>query len=182
MKIFKIHSMLKLANSYLNDSAQPSNYAWNFGSLLAVFLGILIATGVTLALNYIKNIMIDVNSGWIRCYLHSNAIPALTFWSLLAVFFGIQVVTGVTFTWNPVKIIMVGAYSGWILRYFHLNTAPAWTFGSLLAVCLGIQIELHYSLSILINSSNFGNFTIALIPLSTIIKIFKKKKVKSIIP
>ena len=35
MRIFKSHSMLKLANSYLIDSAQASNYAWNFGFLLA---------------------------------------------------------------------------------------------------------------------------------------------------
>ncbi len=46
--------MLKLANSYLIDSAQPSNlnYTWNFGSLLAVCLGIQIVTGVTLAMHY----------------------------------------------------------------------------------------------------------------------------------
>ena len=47
--------MLKLANSYLIDSAQPSNlnYAWNFGSLLAVCLGIQIVTGVTLAIKWV---------------------------------------------------------------------------------------------------------------------------------
>ena len=54
MRLFKSHSMLKLANSYLIDSAQPSNlnYTWNFGSLLAVCLGIQIITGVTLAMHF----------------------------------------------------------------------------------------------------------------------------------
>lgn len=53
MRIFKSNPLLKLVNSYLIDSPQPSNlnYLWNFGSLLAVCLGIQIVTGVTLAIN-----------------------------------------------------------------------------------------------------------------------------------
>lgn len=53
MRIFKKHPLLKIVNSYLIDSPQPSNisYAWNFGSLLLVCLVIQIATGVTLAIN-----------------------------------------------------------------------------------------------------------------------------------
>ena len=54
MRIFKSHPLLKLANSYVIDSPQPSNisYLWNFGSLLAFCLVIQIATGVTLAMHY----------------------------------------------------------------------------------------------------------------------------------
>ena len=39
-EFWKTHPMLKLVNSYLIDSPQPSNlsYLWNFGSLLAVCL------------------------------------------------------------------------------------------------------------------------------------------------
>lgn len=53
MRIFKSNPLLKLVNSYLIDSPQPSNlnYLWNFGSLLALCLGIQIVTGVTLAIN-----------------------------------------------------------------------------------------------------------------------------------
>ena len=53
MKLLISHSLLSLANSYVIDSPQPSNlnYAWNFGSLLALCLGIQIVTGVTLAMN-----------------------------------------------------------------------------------------------------------------------------------
>lgn len=53
MRIFKSHPLLKLVNSYVIDSATPSNisYLWNFGSLLGLCLVIQIVTGVTLAIN-----------------------------------------------------------------------------------------------------------------------------------
>lgn len=53
MRILKSHPLLKLVNSYVIDSPQPSNisYLWNFGSLLGVCLVIQIVTGVTLAIN-----------------------------------------------------------------------------------------------------------------------------------
>jgi ubiquinol-cytochrome c reductase cytochrome b subunit len=52
MRIFKSHPLLRLMNSYIIDSPQPSNisYLWNFGSLLALCLIIQIVTGVTLAI------------------------------------------------------------------------------------------------------------------------------------
>ena len=59
MRILKTNPILKLLNSYLIDSPQPSNlnYLWNFGSLLALCLGIQILSGVTLAiLTFIKYI------------------------------------------------------------------------------------------------------------------------------
>lgn len=73
------------------DSPQPSNlsYLWNFGSLLAVCLGIQIVTGVTLAMHYnpsvseafnsVEHIMRDVNNGWLIRYLHSNTASAFFF-------------------------------------------------------------------------------------------------------
>jgi ubiquinol-cytochrome c reductase cytochrome b subunit len=53
MRILKNHPLLKMVNSYIIDSPQPSNisYLWNFGSLLALCLIIQIITGVTLAIN-----------------------------------------------------------------------------------------------------------------------------------
>ena len=88
MRILKTHPLLKLANSYIIDSPQPSNlsYMWNFGSLLAVCLIIQIVTGVTLAMHYnpsvaeafnsVEHIMRDVNNGWMIRYLHSNTASA----------------------------------------------------------------------------------------------------------
>nr|QGA74353.1 apocytochrome b [Monilinia fructicola] len=91
MRIFKSHPLLKLVNSYMIDSPQPSNlsYLWNFGSLLAVCLVIQIITGVTLAMHYnpsvleafnsVEHIMRDVNNGWLIRYLHSNTASAFFF-------------------------------------------------------------------------------------------------------
>lgn len=52
MRLLKSNALLSLVNSYVVDSPQPANlsYAWNFGSLLALCLGIQIATGVILAI------------------------------------------------------------------------------------------------------------------------------------
>jgi ubiquinol-cytochrome c reductase cytochrome b subunit len=91
MRILKSHPLLRLLNSYLIDSSEPSNisYLWNFGSLLGVCLIIQIATGVTLAMHYspnvleafnsIEHIMRDVNNGWLIRYLHSNTASAFFF-------------------------------------------------------------------------------------------------------
>lgn len=88
MRLIKRNPLLKLVNSYIIDSPQPSNisYLWNFGSLLAVCLIIQIITGVTLAMHYspsiaeafnsIEHIMRDVKNGWLVRYLHSNTASA----------------------------------------------------------------------------------------------------------
>ena len=54
MRLLKKHPLLRIINSYVIDSSQPSNisYMWNFGSLLGVCLIIQIITGVTLAMHY----------------------------------------------------------------------------------------------------------------------------------
>jgi ubiquinol-cytochrome c reductase cytochrome b subunit len=65
MRIFKSHPLLKIVNSYLIDSPQPSNisYWYNVGSLLGLSLGIQIITGVTLAINgLLQNLTICWNS------------------------------------------------------------------------------------------------------------------------
>jgi ubiquinol-cytochrome c reductase cytochrome b subunit len=91
MRIIKSHPLLKMVNSYLIDSPQPSNlsYLWNFGSLLTICLIIQIITGVTLAMHYnpsvleafnsVEHIMRDVNNGWLIRYLHSNTASAFFF-------------------------------------------------------------------------------------------------------
>jgi ubiquinol-cytochrome c reductase cytochrome b subunit len=84
MRLLKQNPLLRLLNSYVIDSPQPSNlsYAWNFGSLLATCLGLQIVTGVILAMHYtpsidlafvsVEHIMRDVNYGWLIRYLHAN--------------------------------------------------------------------------------------------------------------
>jgi ubiquinol-cytochrome c reductase cytochrome b subunit len=84
MRLLKSHSLLRLINSYVVDSPQPSNisYLWNFGSLLATCLVIQILTGCFLAMHYqphvdfafnsVEHIMRDVNNGWLIRYTHAN--------------------------------------------------------------------------------------------------------------
>jgi hypothetical protein len=84
MRLLKSNPLLSLVNSYIVDSPQPVNlsYVWNFGSLLALCLGIQIATGVILAMHYtpnvdlafisVEHIMRDVNYGWMIRYIHAN--------------------------------------------------------------------------------------------------------------
>jgi len=91
MRILKSHPLLRMVNSYVVDSPQPSNisYLWNFGSLLAFCLIIQIITGVTLGMHYtpniseafdsVEHIMRDVNNGWLVRYLHSNTASAFFF-------------------------------------------------------------------------------------------------------
>jgi hypothetical protein len=52
MRLLKQNPILRLVNSYLVDSPQPTNisYLWNFGSLLALCLGFQIVTGVFLVM------------------------------------------------------------------------------------------------------------------------------------
>jgi quinol-cytochrome oxidoreductase complex cytochrome b subunit len=75
MRILKKQILLRIVNSYLIDSPQPSNlsYLWNFGSLLGLCLVFQILTGIFLAMHYtpsvemafnsVEHIMRDVNSG-----------------------------------------------------------------------------------------------------------------------
>ena len=84
MRPLKTHPALKLASEYFIDSPLPSNlsYNWNYGSLLGVNLGIMILTGVTLAMHYtphvelafrsVEHIMRDVHSGWLIRLIHAN--------------------------------------------------------------------------------------------------------------
>ena len=75
--------------SFIDDSVGSNyptprnlNYWWNFGSLAGVVLGILIVTGIFLAMSYtasvdyafvsVERIMRDVNYGWLLRYLHMN--------------------------------------------------------------------------------------------------------------
>jgi len=140
MRIFKSHSILKLANSYLIDSAQPSNlnYAWNFGSLLAVCLGIQIVTGVTLAMHFnpsvaeafnsVEHIMRDVNNGWLLRYFHSNTASAFFFLVYLHIGRGLyygsyQKPRGLTWVIGTfILILMIAtAFLGYVLPFGQMS-------------------------------------------------------------
>jgi len=140
LRILKNHPFLKLANSYVVDSPQPSNlsYLWNFGSLLAFCLIIQIITGVTLAMHYnpsvleafnsVEHIMRDVNNGWFIRYLHSNT--ASLFFALVYLHIGRGMYYGSykaprTLTWTIGTIIfilmMATGFLGYVLPYGQMS-------------------------------------------------------------
>jgi ubiquinol-cytochrome c reductase cytochrome b subunit len=140
MRILKSHPLLRLINSYIIDSPQPSNisYLWNFGSLLAFCLIIQIITGVTLAMHYnpsvseafnsIEHIMRDVNNGWLIRYLHSNTASAFFF--LVYLHIGRSLYYGSyraprTLVWTIGTIIfilmMATAFLGYVLPYGQMS-------------------------------------------------------------
>lgn len=140
MRIFKSHPLLKLANSYVIDSPQPSNisYLWNFGSLLAFCLGIQIVTGITLAMHYspsvleafnsVEHIMRDVNNGWLVRYLHSNTASAFFFLVYLHIGRGLyygSYKAPRTLVWTIGTVIfllmMATAFLGYVLPYGQMS-------------------------------------------------------------
>ena len=140
MRILKTHPILKMVNSYLIDSPQPSNisYLWNFGSLLAVCLIIQIVTGVTLGMHYtpnaleafdsVEHIMRDVNNGWLIRYLHSNTASAFFFLVYLHIGRGLyygSYKAPRTLTWTIGTVIfilmMATAFLGYVLPYGQMS-------------------------------------------------------------
>ncbi len=140
MRILKSHPLLKMVNSYLIDSPQPSNlsYWWNFGSLLALCLVIQIITGVTLAMHYnanvleafdsVEHIMRDVNNGWLLRYLHSNTASAFFFIVYLHIGRGLyygSYKAPRTLVWTIGTVIfilmMATAFLGYVLPYGQMS-------------------------------------------------------------
>lgn len=140
MRILKSHPLLKIVNSYMIDSPQPANisYLWNFGSLLALCLGIQIVTGVTLAMHYtpsvleafnsVEHIMRDVNNGWLVRYLHANTASAFFFLVYLHIGRGLyygSYKSPRTLTWaigTVILIVMMAtALLGYVLPYGQMS-------------------------------------------------------------
>lgn len=140
MRLLKSHPLLKIINSYVIDSSQPSNlsYLWNFGSLLAFCLIIQIITGVTLAMHYtpsvteafdsVEHIMRDVNNGWLIRYLHSNTASAFFFIVYLHIGRGLyygSYKAPRTLVWTIGTIIfilmMATAFLGYVLPYGQMS-------------------------------------------------------------
>ena len=140
MRILKSYPILKMVNSYLIDSPQPSNlsYLWNFGSLLAFCLIIQIVTGVTLAMHYnpsileafnsVEHIMRDVNNGWLIRYLHSNTASAFFFLVYLHIGRGLyygSYKAPRTLTWTIGTIILIAmmatGFLGYVLPYGQMS-------------------------------------------------------------
>jgi ubiquinol-cytochrome c reductase cytochrome b subunit len=140
LRVLKSHPLIKLLNSYLIDASQPSNLSfwWNFGSLLAMCLGIQIITGVTLAMHYnanvleafnsVEHIMRDVNNGWLIRYLHANTASAFFFFVYLHIARGLyygSYKSPRTLVWLLGTIILVvmiaTGFLGYVLPYGQMS-------------------------------------------------------------
>ena len=140
MRILKSHPLLKMVNSYVIDSPQPSNisYLWNFGSLLAFCLIIQIITGVTLGMHYtpsiseafdsVEHIMRDVNNGWLVRYLHSNTASAFFFLVYLHIGRGLyygSYKAPRTLVWTIGTVLFIAmmatAFLGYVLPYGQMS-------------------------------------------------------------
>jgi ubiquinol-cytochrome c reductase cytochrome b subunit len=76
--------ILAVVDNHLIDYPTPINitWAWSFGLLASVCLGIQLITGIFLAMHYtphvdlafasVEHIMRDVNNGWLIRYIHAN--------------------------------------------------------------------------------------------------------------
>ena len=76
--------ILSVVDGHIIDYPAPINlsYAWSFGALAGICLGIQIVTGIFLAMHYtphidyaflsVEHIMRDVNYGWLLRYMHAN--------------------------------------------------------------------------------------------------------------
>jgi len=140
MRLLKSHPLLKMVNSYVIDSPQPSNisYLWNFGSLLAFCLIIQIITGVTLGMHYtpsiseafdsVEHIMRDVNNGWLVRYLHSNTASAFFFLVYLHIGRGLyygSYKAPRTLVWTIGTVLFIAmmatAFLGYVLPYGQMS-------------------------------------------------------------
>jgi len=152
MRLLKSHSLLRLVNSYVVDSPQPSNisYLWNFGSLLATCLVIQILTGCFLAMHYqphvdfafnsVEHIMRDVNNGWLIRYTHANV--ASFFFIFVYGHIGRNIYYGSyktprTLAWSIGVIIfilmMATAFLGYVLPYGQMSLWGATVITNLLS-------------------------------------------------
>ena len=170
MRILKTHPLLKMVNSYIIDSPQPSNisYLWNFGSLLAVCLIIQIVTGVTLGMHYtpnsleafdsVEHIMRDVNNGWLIRYLHSNTASAFFFIVYLHIGRGLyygSYKAPRTLTWTIGTVIfilmMATAFLGYVLPYGQMSLWGATVITNLMSAIPWIGQDIVESTNITIH-------------------------------
>lgn len=152
MRLLKVNSILKLANSFVIDSPQPSNinYFWNIGSLLGLCLVIQIITGVTLGMHYtaniyeafdsVEHIMRDVNNGWFIRYCHANAASA--FFTLVYLHISRGLYYGSyraprTIVWSIGTIMLIvmiaTAFLGYVLPYGQMSLWGATVITNLLS-------------------------------------------------
>nr|AII02248.1 cytochrome b [Endrosis sarcitrella] len=148
--IRKTHPILKIINGSLIDLPTPSNIStwWNFGSLLALCLGIQILTGLFLTMYYTANVEMafysvnyicrNVNYGWLIRTLHANG--ASFFFICIYFHIGRSIYYesfNLKFTWLIGVIIlfllMATAFMGYVLPWGQMSFWGATVITNLLS-------------------------------------------------
>lgn len=108
MRLLKSHSLLRLVNSYVVDSPQPSNinYLWNFGSLLATCLVIQILSGCFLAM-HVRCLVCNEPANLIALteFISSKTIALADFEMNKQVEHGNKVLTDSSYNYNKGELI-----------------------------------------------------------------------------
>nr|ALO76315.1 cytochrome b [Omalisus fontisbellaquei] len=150
MKMMKKNIMLKIFNDMLIDLPSPSNISawWNFGSLLAMCLGIQIITGLFLSMHYCADISIafdsiihicrDVNYGWLIRTIHANTASMFFICIYLHVGRGIYYSSFVfKETWTigvTILLLLMGtAFLGYVLPWGQMSFWGATVITNLLS-------------------------------------------------
>lgn len=113
-------------------------YAWSFGSLVGLFFGLQILTGILLAMHYtphvdfafqsVQHIMTDVNYGYLLRYMHANGA------SMIFIFIYLHLARGIYFRsymgprktlwWTGIVIfllMMATAFIGYVLPWGQMS-------------------------------------------------------------
>lgn len=144
------HPLIKIINNRLIDLPTPSNISswWNFGSLLGLYLGIQIITGLLLAIHYTTDISIafnsvihicrNVNNGWLLRSLHANG--ASFFFICLYFHIGRGLYYGsfnLYYTWNIgiliLFLVIATAFLGYVLPWGQISFWGATVITNLLS-------------------------------------------------
>lgn len=144
---------LKVLNQHLITYPTPVNlnYAFNFGSLAGIVLGVQIVTGILLAMHYtahvdhafssVVHIMMDVPSGMIIRYTHANGASLFFVVVYLHIFRGIYYSSGnmpreiVWISGVVILLVMIiTAFIGYVLPYGQMSFWGATVITSLATV------------------------------------------------
>jgi len=148
--IRKTHPLIKIINFSLIDLPAPASisYWWNFGSLLAICLGVQIIRGIFLAIHYCPNISIAFNSvvhisqdvfyGWVLRNTHANGA------SLFFICLYLHISRGMYYysfhlkeVWNTgviiLLIVMATAFIGYVLPWGQISFWGATVITNLLS-------------------------------------------------
>nr|ACA62667.1 cytochrome b [Calisoga longitarsis] len=151
--------VLNMMSDFLIDLPLPSSisYAWNFGSLLGLYLVVQIVTGLFLSLHFsgevlvsfssVIHIMRDVNSGWFIRVVHSNGASMFFLFLYLhvgrGIYYGSYVFMKVWMSGVSILLLsMATAFLGYVLPWGQMSFWAATVITNLLSAIPYVGVTL----------------------------------------